>query len=231
MAALRRTLKDAALRTPFAPYKRFRRAAKPAERDDLVLIGSDYGGWAIPAGPIESSWVCYSGGVGKDISFDMGFIERFGCTVHAFDPTPSSVEYVKEAAAGEERFRFHPWGLWSADETLRFYEPDYSDSNFSIVNLHGTEGYFEADCKTLPTIMRELGHERVDLLKLDIEGAEYEVLESVIGGAVAPTVLCVEFHKVDGSIGAMVDSVRRLRDAGYPAVCVNGYDVTFVAAQ
>jgi FkbM family methyltransferase len=227
---LRGILKAAALRTPLAPSKRFRRAVKPVPRDDLVRIGSEYGGWAVPLDLIDSSSICYSGGVGTDISFDLGLIERRGCAVHAFDPTPSSIDYVKTAAADAERFRFHPWGLWSEDADIRFYEPDYSDTNFSAVNLHGTDRFFLARCRSLPSIMSELGHERVDLLKLDIEGAEYEVLESVVSGAVEPTVMCVEFHKEDG-IGRMVGAARRLRGRGYVAVCVDGYDVTFVAAS
>ena len=82
--------------------------------------------------------------------------------------------------------------------------------------------------------MRELGHEHIDFLKLDIEGAEYEVLQSVLAGTVAPYVLCVEFHKTNGirsvldGIRPMVETVRKLNRRGYTPVWVDGYDVTFV---
>jgi FkbM family methyltransferase len=229
VAPLREKLREVAVRTPLAPNQRFRRAARPAARTDLASIGSDYGGWTIPEGLVEPGWVCYSGGVGDDITFDLGFIERFGCTVHAFDPTPSAIEHARKAGAGEEWFVFHPWGLWSEDTTIRFYAPDYGDSNFSAANIHGTEDFFEAPCRSLTSIMGELGHDRIDLLKLDIEGAEYDVLRSVLERDVEPAVLCVEYHKTDG-IRAMVESVRELRERGYRAVHVDGYDVTFVAA-
>lgn len=221
------SLKDVALKTPLAPFRRFRRALHVQPRGDLVRLGSDYGGWTIPTDLVESSWVCYSGGVGNDITFDVALIERFGCEVEAFDPTPSSVEHVGVAAAGEPRFHFHPWGVWSEDTTLRFYEPEYSNTNFSAINLHDTDGFFEAPCRSLPSIMRELGHDRIDLLKLDIEGAEYEVLDALIGDDIRPTVLCVEFHKTPG-IRSMLRAASRTRAIGYDVVAVHGYDVTFV---
>jgi FkbM family methyltransferase len=224
---VRSRLKALVVKTPLAPFRRFRRALRVRPRGDLVRLGSDYGGWTVPTDLVERSWVCYSGGVGDDITFDLAFIERFGCEVDAFDPTPSSVEHVRLAADDEPRFHFHPWGVWSDDATVRFYAPDYSDTNFSAVNLHDTEDFFEAPCRSLPSIMRELGHDRIDLLKLDIEGAEYEVLDALLGGDIRPTVLCVEFHKTSG-IGPMRRTASRMRAIGYDAVAVRGYDVTFV---
>jgi FkbM family methyltransferase len=198
----------------------------------MVRIGSDYGGWTLPEDLIEESWICYCGGVGTDVTFDLGLIERYGCTIHAFDPTPSSVRYVRETVSDEHRFRFYPWGLWSADCEMRFYAPSFGESNFSVSNLQHTKGYFEAHCRSLQSIMRELGHDHVDLLKLDIEGAEYEVLRSVLDGNPAPVVICVEFHKTRGfRIGRMAGAVRALRSRGYVPVHVSGYDVTFASAK
>lgn len=220
-------VKDLVLKTPLVPFRRFRRALRVRPRRDLVRLGSDYGGWTVPADLVESSWTCYSGGVGNDTTFDLAFIERFGCEVDAFDPTPSSVEHVRVATAAEPRFHFHPWGVWAEDATVRFYAPDYSDTNFSAVNLHHTEEFFEAPCRSLPSIMRELGHDRIDLLKLDIEGAEYELLDAMFESDIRPMVMCIEFHKTSG-IRPMLRAASRTRAIGYDAVAVDGYDVTFV---
>ena len=71
-------------------------------------------------------------------------------------------------------------------------------------------------------------------MKLDIEGAEYEVLRTVIDGFVTPAVLCVEFHKRRGTrtvingIKPMIACVRDLERRGYRAIAVDGYDVTLV---
>ncbi len=223
------TVKRLVVKTPLAPFRRFRRALRIRPRSDLVRLGSAYGGWTVPADLVEPSWVCYSVGVGDDITFDIALIEQFGCEIEAFDPTPSSVEYVQRAAAHEPRFRFYPWGVWICDDpAVRFYAPPYSDTNFSAVNLHRTDEFFDAPCRALLSIMEELGHDRIDLLKLDIEGAEYEVLDSLIDGPIRPEVLCVEFHKRSSGIRSMVQAANRTQAAGYEAVAAEGYDVTFV---
>jgi FkbM family methyltransferase len=208
----------------------FAAAVRPSERPGLIRIGSEYGGFTVPDGAIDSSSVCYCGGVGDDVSFDLGLIERYGCAVHAFDPTPSSARHVESAAAHEERFHFYPWGLWSADGETRFYEPDFGDSNYSPLNIHRTSNYFVARTRSLSSIMDELGHERIDLLKLNIEGAEYEVLPEIVNGDVDATVICVGFHMTPW-IGRMTRAVRALRRRGYVPVHLENFDVTFVSPR
>jgi len=50
----------------------------------------------------------------------------------------------------------------------------------SLVNLQKTSGDgFKARCRKPTSIMREPGHDHIDLLRIDIEGAEYAVLNSM----------------------------------------------------
>ena len=46
--------------------------------------------WAIWTEPLSTGSVIYSFGVGDNVAWDLEMIRRFGCTVHAFDPTPAS---------------------------------------------------------------------------------------------------------------------------------------------
>lgn len=41
--------------------------------------------------------------------------------------------------------------------------------------------------------MKEFGHTKIDLLKLDIEGAEIVVLNHMLDQKIYPTYLCIEF--------------------------------------
>lgn len=43
------------------------------------------------------------------------------------------------------------------------------------------------------TIMRELGHARMDLIKVDIEGAGYDVVGNLVAGGILPEQIPVEF--------------------------------------
>lgn len=199
---------------------RLRRALGPTGSVDVVRLGSDYGGWVIPAELVTESSIVYSAGVGEDVSFDLALIARFGCHVWALDPTPRASAYAESVT--EERFHFLPVGLWSADETRSFYGPrDPADVSYSTVSAHSSDR-FEARCLSVATLMRDLGHDRLDLLKLDIEGAEYDVLDSL--GHVSPACICVELHPLK-PLTEMVAAVRRL---DYEVVHVDGWNVTLV---
>jgi FkbM family methyltransferase len=195
---------------------------------EIVRLGSNYGGWNIPADFLRPDSVCYCVGAGEDISFDFALIERYGCEVHTFDPTPRAIKYVRETASCIPRLRFHPIGLWDNDEVQRFYAPtDPRHVSYSAVNLQKTNSYFEASCRSLPTIMRDLGHERLDLLKLDIEGAEHRVIASLLAHDISVSVLCVEFD--EAVVGLTAENRSRirstavaLREAGYVLVAQEG---------
>jgi Methyltransferase FkbM domain len=63
------------------------------------------------------------------------------------------------------------------------------------MNLQGTAKSFTGQVRTISSLMAEYGHQRIDLLKLDIEGAEHEVVPSVVAATVRRTVICVEFDQ------------------------------------
>ena len=166
--------------------------------------------------------------MGEDVSFDLGIIERFGCEVFAFDPTPRAIRFVDSFATAQPRFHFMPVGLWSTDTVLRFYAPrDPAHVSHSVVNLQGTSEWFEASVRTITSLMGELGHESIDLLKLDIEGAEHTVLATTLKAGVRPKVLCFE---VDQPVGALRfwRTIRRVIGYGYELVAVDGWNFTFV---
>ena len=85
---------------------------------------------------------------------------------------------------------------------------------------------------SLPTIMAKLGHTTMDLLKTDIEGAEYSVLEAMAASVVRPRQLLVEFHHRFPSLdqGMTQVSLNKLRRVGYRifAVSDTGREVSLI---
>src|SRR3546814_19466998 len=78
--------------------------------------------------------------------------------------------------------------------------------------------------------MAELGHDRLDLLKVDVEGAEHEVIRSMLASGIRPTVLCMEFDQ-PAPWQRIATTVRRIRKAGFRLVSVDGWNFTFVQEQ
>lgn len=194
-------------------------------RDDLERLGSHYGGWWIPSGLLTQDSVVYAAGVGEDATFDLALVQRFGCTVWALDPTPRSIEFA--ARIGEPRWNFLPFGLWQEDATVHFHPPADSDHvSHSATEVRGRGLGFDAQCHTLTTLMEKLGHDRIDLLKMDIEGAEGPVLDQMLAGGIRPRILCVEFDAPEGPRTVM-RRLRRMGDAGYVVRRTEGRNYTF----
>jgi FkbM family methyltransferase len=197
---------------------RLRGKLKVQPRDDLARIGTTYGGWSIPARLLATDSVCYLAGLGEDASFDLSLIERFGCTVHAFDPVPEASVYAATVSEREPRFLFNPVGLWSSDGALRFY--DNAEPGFvsrSATNMHSTGSYTEAQVRSIDSLMTEFGHERVDLLKLSVEGSEYELVDDILAKQLPVSVLCVEFAQ-PAPLDPIVARIRALEAGGYELV-------------
>lgn len=208
--------------------RRFRRMIRPASRTDLERLGSDYGGHLVPTSLVGADSICYSGGVGEDASFDLELIRRFGCRVFAFDPTPRAVEFGGRVSALEPRFTFLPVGLWERDGVEVFYAPrDPRHVSYSIPNLQGTAKSIAAPVRTVASLMAELGHDHIDVLKLDIEGAEFAVLHSMLDDGIRPVVLCMEIDQ-PAPMHQVTALLARLTAEGYSPVGVDRWDCTFV---
>jgi FkbM family methyltransferase len=197
--------------------------------------GSPYGGWAVLAGSIHPESVVYSFGIGEDASFDLALIQRHGCTVHGFDPTPKSLDWVQNNIR-ESRFVLHPWALGVREGTLELWLPDNPDHvSASLVSAaNRSKLCFQAECRSLAGIMKELGHESIDVLKMDIEGAEYDVLQSLAQQNLFPKVnqLLVEFHhRMEGfNRSQTLQALQTLRQCGFRIAWVSdvGHEVLFI---
>jgi len=189
--------------------------------------------WTIsPAHLCEASQV-YSFGLGEDISFDLAVIERFGCTVHGFDPTPRSIQWVKSQRTPPQ-LKLHEYGLDKSDGVLRFHAP--ANPNFishSAVHHQGTSNaVIELPVKCLDTILRELGTDKIDILKMDIEGSEYGVIPTVVENRARIGQLLIEFHHRFEGIGIRQTkhAVATLRQNGFQLfhVSPSGEELSFL---
>jgi FkbM family methyltransferase len=196
-----------------------------------VRLGSTYGGWTIctEAGLGPDS-VIYSVGVGEDISFDLGLIQKFGCTVLAFDPTPRSIDWLKTQDLPQQ-FQFFPWGLGETDGLASFAAPTNARHvSYSSAALKGRT--VQCEVYRLSTLMRKVGHEKIDLLKMDIEGSEYVVIEDILTDNVRPRQLLTEFHHGMYGIARAKTAIalQRLNTMGYRifSISPNGREYSFV---
>lgn len=195
-------------------------------------IGSAYGRWTVADRPLATtvSPIVLSFGLGDDISFDEGMIRRYGARVYGFDPTPSSLEWL-DGRGTPPRMEIHPIGLANFDGAQKFVlPPTERRGNFSARAMVGRT--VTLDVARYQSIVRKLGLTRVDLVKLDIEGSEYDVLPDLLSSSVCPLQLLVEFHHRlhDIHVSATRRAVALVRRGGFSlfAVSPGGQELSFI---
>ncbi|KAJ7607687.1 methyltransferase domain-containing protein [Roridomyces roridus] len=148
----------------------------------------------------QSSCVIYSMGVDKQSSFEKEVLEQGkDCQVYGFDFSVSDWgPQLRGDAQFSSRTHFYPWKIGAVDNHA---------ANPKEYSLQG--------------IMKELGHDFIDILKIDIEGSEFEALKSVIesfkGQPLPFGQLQIELHigwSGVNTVGALDDFWTMLEDAG-----------------
>jgi len=228
------------------------------EPGPLVLerFGTRYGGWWCGASLLAPGQTALCAGAGEDVSFDVALNARLGLRVICVDPTPRAVAHVARlvaaAAGGRDcaieagpelydlagfdagRFEMVPCALWREDGTLRLYAPeDPAHVSHSALNLQRTSQYIEVPSRRVASLLRERGVGDPALFKLDIEGAEYEVLDDLLASGARPAQVLVEFDELHSPLSPMAllrvgRRVRALRGAGYALVAAEQCNFVFL---
>jgi FkbM family methyltransferase len=195
-------------------------------RSDVEHVGSGYGGWPVPLGLLDSSSVVYSVGAGEDVSFDIGLIERTGCQVHSFDPTRGAAQYL--AAHPHAGLSFHNIAIWTYSGELRMHcAANPAHIALSAVNLQHTDRSVSVPCRTIDSIRTECGHSEITLLKLTVDGGEYDLVPNLELARWRTRVLIVNLqHSRSARVAAKL--VANLTDQGFLPVARRGTGVTFV---
>lgn len=162
---------------------------------------------------------------------------RYGCSPMLVEANP----YLCEEITQSSRCHLLNAAVAGSNGTLRF-NIALNDEGSSIRALPTTSALgcvcvstVEVPAKTLAEVCAHFGLCRIDLLKIDIEGAEVEVLENCPAEALRRICqITVEFHCADifgfGGREAVEAVIRRLRSLGFTAYVFdpNLMDVLFV---
>jgi FkbM family methyltransferase len=186
--------------------------------------------WTIVTRDLHEDAVVYSGGVGEDITFEQELIRRFGVKIHIFDPSPVAIQTIRQSS--NDRLLFKPVGL-TASGAGQFAIGGGEGSNIWLKVAEKSDQDAGIPCTSLPHEMKKNRHEAIDLLKLDIEGFEYEVLESCLSQGIRIKQLCVEFHDFFPKIPKerTKSMLRLLRSHGFELIHRHRHDHTFLLRE
>jgi FkbM family methyltransferase len=145
--------------------------------------------------------VVYDFGIRKEPYFGVVLASPpFNCQVFAFDPSPITQEWFESNTELKKLSNYHlfHYGGGGGDETITLRK--YNWGQVSIYSYpqaviadprNCTDGacrsqmFSEQELIQLPvrsvgSIMKEFGHSQIDVLKIDVEGSEYQMLEGLI---------------------------------------------------
>lgn len=191
----------------------------PEVRVKHVWLGSRYGAWPIAVDHVSQNPVVFSFGVGRDISFDEVMIRRFGATIYAFDPTPHCLEWIRNQELPKS-FHFYPIGVAAFNGEAAFLMPTRQEYvSFSRAPSADIPGVKKFRTMSLDSLVKYVNNVEPVIIKMDIEGFEYEVLDYLVDVSdLRPTQLLVEFHHDVIRCCRRPDTLRvvsKLRSVGY----------------
>lgn len=138
--------------------------------------------------------------------------------------TPSTRPYTKYGAQPVEAYEMtelesgqlvlHGFALWNMNGFIKFFQPKQEEHvSHSILNFQNNYSeetpYIEVEAVTLPDLLRNInvGDRTIALLKLDIEGAEIEVLMHALEAGILPNQILVEFDELSQGTQRSFDRV------------------------
>ncbi len=155
--------------------------------------------------PIDSGSVVFDMG-GFEGSWAAEIFSRYACRVEIFEPAPAFAEKIKARFAKNPHLRVHTCGLaartrtehlsLSSDASSVFIKPDGATVPIELVDA---KDWFDSN----PT-------PRVDFMKINIEGGEYELLERMIEtGLISRVVhLHIQFHDIAPDSESRMKAIR-----------------------
>ena len=186
----------------------------------MERLGTNYGGWYVPTNMnLNENSIVYSGGVGEDVSFDLLLQCKYNCNIILIDPTSKAVKHFDEVkqyynskqhftggiqkdyysciqslSPNFDKLKYVNIGLWNKKEDLKFYKQSNDNyvSQSLVENMFGQK-YDIVPVDSIKNIMEQQCHIQIDLLKLDIEGAEIETVNQMLDDKIYPTYVLIEF--------------------------------------
>lgn len=141
-----------------------------------------------------------------DVAVDVGAYEgewaeritqRYGCGVDGFDLSPAFAEPLAELAARHPRMRMFDYGLGAAQSQVTVSRKSMGSSVFDHPGNASDIAWDVAHIRDVAEVWQELGWERVGVMKMNIEGGEYDLLDRLIATGLHAQVDCftIQFHE------------------------------------
>lgn len=156
------------------------------------------------------------------------FKDRFPSSViEAYEADPQICEYLKKNLAENkiDDVNVHNEAVWVEDTVLHFQQEGADGGhleNASAESMTTQRSVVEVKAKDFRKILEK--YEYIDFLKMDIEGAENEVIPHLDGVLEHVEHIFIEYHQFKHSPGALVRILDVLERSSFQYVIKGGHD-------
>jgi len=127
-------------------------------------------------------------------------------TIHAYEPDPESFDYLKKniQMVNSDKITAYNLGVWGNDEKLAYHRFENTPGNNTVVYdqrpfTEGKEEQMFIKPRKIIDVIKEIGG-KIDFLKLDCEGSEYNILYSLSKSELKKIkFIAVEYHEFDNN--------------------------------
>ena len=187
--------------------------------------GNQYGGFNLNPNLINENSIVYSFGIGEDISFDEALIDAHKCHVYGFDPTPKSIDWCSKQVL-PENFHLYEFGISDKTGKVLFHLPknnEHVSGSLILQNNVSNKHFIEVEMKSMTEILKILKHEKIDVLKMDIEGSEYDVIKSFLKSGIQINQMVIELHErlFENGKEKTIELVNNLNSCGYEIFAIS----------
>lgn len=187
----------------------------PYAAEDLIRVGkANDGGYVLPDWLVKESDFLGSFGLNNDWSFDEQFRQlNPTAVIHGYDHSISERVFAIRLAKSVVKVglgRARPGDVSEGFSTLRSYR-----QFFQGTAQHFPQRIFNRLDTPRDVTLKEVLERtsaRKSLLKIDIEGCEYRIVDDVIRSADRILGLVIEFHDTEPLRHVFVDSVKKLQE-------------------
>ena len=118
--------------------------------------------------------------------------------------------------------------MYTENTDINFYLPINKDFvSCSIKQIGRSNDCINVKVKTINTIMEELNHKHIDLLKIDIENIECDVLEKMLNDEIYPMYISVDFDLMNHDKIRCIEVIKKIMANGYKLIKRTGQDFSF----
>ena len=119
--------------------------------------------------------------------------ERYGCKVYIFEPVPSFYQMCADRFQGNHKIVCFNYGLSSVDGWLNI---GLAENASSFASPHAKGAVQRVQLRSVVECIRDLSIDRIDLMKVNIEGGEFDLVPTIIKSGDIKKVhhLQVQFH-------------------------------------